>query len=229
MKWVLIAIIIFVIIFITILFSKLKVYFRYDHLNDDDHIKVEFRAWFGLIRYKIEMPLIKIDDNSPTVVVKQEKSMKQESVNKDTKQFGAQDLLNYFHDVKAILHSVVSLNRIIKKFLRKVTIRQFDWHTSFGLGDAAYTGMFTGAFWAMKGSIIGVISHFMKLKTPPNLSITPQFQFALSQTSISCIFYFRIGHAMLAGIKLMKYWKGGRTIFRTKSLSALSNNKTKSM
>ncbi|MEH7390390.1 DUF2953 domain-containing protein [Bacillus sp. JJ1474] len=229
MKWILIALAILVIIFIIILITKLKVYFHYNHHNDDDHLKIEFRAWFGLIRYKIELPLIKIDDNSPTIVVKQKKGTKDQSNKKDTRQYDADDLLNSFHDMKELLRKVVSFNKIIRKFLRKVTIQKMEWHTAFGIGDAAYTGMLTGAFWGIKGGIIGIVSHFMRLKTIPSLSITPQFQFALSKTSISCIIYFRIGHAMLAGIKLLKYWKGGRPNFKAKPLSALSNNKTKSI
>lgn len=204
-------------------------YLYFNHLNDDDHLKIEFKAWFGLIRYKIELPLIKFDDNSPTVVVKQKTGTKEEAVNKDTKQYGAEDLLDSLHDMRELLQKVISLHKIVKKFLSKITIQKLDWHTTFGIGNAAYTGMLTGAFWAIKGSIIGVVSHYMKLKSYPNLSITPQFQFALSQTSISCIFYFRIGHAMLAGIKLIKYWKGGKPNFKSKQLSALSDNKTKSI
>lgn len=229
MKWILIALAILVLIFILILITKVKVYLYFNHFNDDDHLKIEFKAWFGLIRYKIELPLIKIDDNSPTIVVKQKTGTDEEEINKDTKQFGAEDLLSSFHDMKELLQKVISLHKIVKKFLRKVTIQKMEWNTTFGLGDAAYTGMLTGAFWAVKGSLIGVVSHYMKLKSYPILSITPQFQFALSQTSISCIFYFRIGHAMLAGIKLIKYWKGGKPDFKSKRLSALSDNKTKSI
>lgn len=229
MKWFILALAILLIIIIIISITKLKVYIRYDHFNDDDHLKIEFRAFFGLIKYKREIPLIKIDDNSPSIVVKQKKGTKEETEQKETMQFGAEDLLDSLHDMKTLLESIVSLNRIVKKFLKKVTIQTFEWHTTFGVGDAAATGMLTGAFWAIKGSIIGIISHFMKLSTMPSMSINPQFQFALSQTSISCIFYFRIGHAMLAGIKLLKYWKGGRPNFRTKPFSALSNNKTKSL
>ncbi len=47
----------------------------------------------------------------------------------------------------------------------------------------------------------------------PNLSVTPHFQFAILQTQLTCIFQFRIGHAILAGLKLIKFWKGGRPQF----------------
>ena len=35
-------------------------------------LKIEFKAWFGLIKYKLNVPLIKVDDNSPSIVVEEE-------------------------------------------------------------------------------------------------------------------------------------------------------------
>ena len=57
----------------------------------------------------------------------------------------------------------------------------------------------------------------------PNISVQPQFQMAISQTSFKCMLQFRIGHAIIAGIKLLKFWKGGRPHFKSKSLSGLSS------
>lgn len=231
MKWLLITLIVLILLIITVILTKVKILLYYYHNNDNDHLKIEFKAWFGLIKYKKEIPLIKIDDNSPTIVTKETKSAGPlgNAEKKDTKQYSAEDLLHSLQDTKELLTHVVSLHRIVRKFLSKITVKELTWHSLVGIGDAAYTGMLTGALWALKGSIIGLISHYMKLKTAPAMSITPHFQFAVSQTVISCIFQFRIGHAMVAGIKLIKYWKGGMASFRTKPLSALSNDETKTV
>nr|WP_251025959.1 DUF2953 domain-containing protein [Bacillus sp. ISL-47] len=227
----LIAVIALLLLFILIIVTKLKVLLHFYHGNDNDHLKIQFKAWFGLIRYKIEVPLIKVDDNSPTLVVKEETAAgpQEDTTKNDTKQFSAKDLINSLHDTKEMINHIVSLHRIIRNFLRHVTIRKLEWHTFAGIGDAAHTGMLTGALWAIKGSIIGLVSHYMKLKAPPDITITPHFQFAVSQTAFSCMIHFRVGHAMLAGIKLIKYWKGGRPDFKTKPLSALSDDGTKSV
>lgn len=231
MKWLLIAVIALILLLILVMITKLKIYFHFYHGNDNDHLKIQMKAWFGLIRYKIEVPLIKVDDNSPTIVVKEQTAAgpQENTSDKDTKQFSAADLINSLHDTKAMLNHIVSLHKIIRKFLKHVTIRNLEWHTFAGLGDAAHTGMITGALWAIKGSILGIISHYMKLKTPPRITVTPHFQFSVSQTAISCMIHFRVGHAMFAGIKLIKYWKGGRADFRTKPLSALSDDGTKTV
>lgn len=228
MKWLLIIIGILLFLLLLIIFTKVKVYFHLYHNKDQNHIKLEFRAWFGLIKYKLDIPLVKIAENSPSVVVKEKTAAgpNENTTSKDTKEYSAETLLNSFHDTKEILEHVVSLYRIIQSFLKKITIKSLSWHTFFGVGDAAFTGMLTGAFWAVKGSLIGFISHYFRIKTAPDISITPQFQFTVSQTALTCMFHFRIGHAMLAGIKLIKYWRGGMPNFRTKPLSVLSDDKT---
>lgn len=230
MKWLLIALIAFIILSTLIMVTKLKVLFYIYHGNDNDHVKVQFKAWFGLIKYKIEIPLVKVDDNSPTLVVKEKKTAgpQENTTKEETKQFSAQELFASLHDTKELVSHIVSLHRIIRNFLGRISIRKLEWHTVVGIGDAAHTGMLTGAIWAVKGSIIGLISHYIKLKAVPDITITPHFQYAISQTAFSCMIHFRVGHAMLAGIKLIKYWKGGRPDFKLKPLSALSNDKTKS-
>lgn len=191
-------------------------------------MKIKFRAWFGLIRYTIDIPLIKIDEDSPTIVTEEEtKTGKNDKVKSEKRsQFSGEDLLNGFKDMEKLLKHVVAIHRIIRKFLKKISVRQFEWHTVIGGGEASLTGMLTGAIWAVKGTIVGIISCYFRLKVNPKLSVQPHFQLPVSQTSFQCMLVFRIGHAMFAGIKLIKYWKGGRPQFKSKLLSSLSLEKS---
>jgi len=225
LKWILIVCILLFFLIVSIFLTKLKVSIHYFHFQDDDSLKIECKAWLGLIKYRLNVPLIKVDDNSPTIVIKGEvhSGAKEETRKKNTIQYSAEDLLNSLRDMKAILEHVVSFHRILRRFLKKVNVAQVEWHSTMGVGDAAITGMLTGALWAIKGSIIGMLSHYFRLLDNPNVSVQPQFQMAISQTSFKCMLQFRIGHAIIAGIKLLKFWKGGRPHFKSKSLSGLSS------
>lgn len=216
---------------IILLFSKLTVYFNFYHGQDNDHISIKFRAWLGLIRYNIQVPLIKIDDDSPSIVVEEkvEAGREEEKKQEDRKKFTPEDFLNSIKDAEELIRNVFGLHTIIRRFLKKVAIRDIEWHTLAGIGDAAHTAVLAGIIWSAKGSLVGILSHYMRMRDMPVLSVTPHFQAAVSQTRFSCMFQFRIGQAMLAGIKLIKYWKGGMPDFRTKPLSVLSDNKTKSV
>lgn len=231
LKWLLIILIALIVLLIIVMATKVHIKFRYDHHNDNDHLKVEIKALFGLFKYKIEMPLIKIDEDSPTIQIEQEKTSGGHGnpVEKENKQYSPEDFLDRIRDFKELLQHVVSFYVIIRKFLRKVSIKEFQWHSVIGIGDAAYTGIFTGALWAIKGGLVGFLSQYIRFLDLPEMSINPSFQHAISQTSISCMFHFRIGHAMVAGLKIIKYWKGGKPKLRSKPLSSLSNDKTKTV
>jgi hypothetical protein len=227
MKWLIIVLIILFILLVTIVLTKLTVILDYYHGNDNDHLKLEFKIWFGIIKYKKEIPMIKIDDNSPTIVMKDKTKWgkNEKTSNEDEIQIDKKDIFNYFNDAKQLLLHVVKFHHIVKNFLRKVSVKRVEWHTVIGVGDAAYTAVATGGIWAIKGSIIGIISHNMKLKEMPRMTVTPYFQYTVSQTRLRCMIQFRIGQAMLAGLKLIKFWKGGRPDFKSKSLSVLSEKK----
>lgn len=230
MVWLAIALIIFILFILLIIFSKLTIYLNYFHHNENDELKIQFRIWFGLIRYTINVPLVKIDENSPSIVMKGNTKMgdssEKQSPTKEA-QITKDGIISQFTNVKEIFQHVVNVNIIVKKFMKKIVIKHFEWHSLVGVGDAAHTGVITGALWAIKGSIMGMLSHFLRLKKMPELSITPHFQLAIIQTHISCIFQFRIGYAILAGLKLIKFWKGGRP--NLKMETAYSKEKTKTV
>lgn len=209
--------------------TKIKVMINYFHAQDDDSLKIEFKALFGLIKYKMDIPVIKIDDDSAAIVTKEKLKSGQEekTVKEGRRKMTPDDLIKSFKDFNILLEHVVSLHKIIRRFLKKVKIKELEWNTLLGAGDAALTGMLTGAAWTVKSSVIAVISSYFRLQVMPQMTVQPHFQLAVAQTSFKCMLQFRIGHAMVAGIKLLKFWKGGRPKFKTKPLSALSNDKTK--
>ena len=228
--WLWLSLSVLLFLFILIIITKLTILVNYYHHNDNDDLKVEFRVWFGLIKYKLNVPLIKIDDNSPSLVVKSHSHMGEtaaENPEHKVKQITKKDVTTNLKKTKELLEKVFNLHVIVRKFFRKVTIKNLEWDSFIGVGDAAYTGMATGALWAAKGSIIGLLSQYLRLKEMPYLSVTPHFQAAVIQTRLTCMFQFRIGHAILAGLKLIKFWKSGKP--RVKRKNNVKNEKTKSV
>lgn len=189
---------------------------EYDHKHDDDHLKIEFKMWFGLIKYKLDIPLIKLDEDSPSIIFTQKvKTANDNKTNKaNVKKFTWNDFLQYLHNVKEMLIHVVGFYKIFQRFLKKVQVKEFYWSSTVGIGDAALTGMVTGAVWAIKGSIVGFLTHYLNFKIHPTLVVIPHFQQSVTITELKCMFQFRIGNAMFAGIKLLKFWKGGRPKFK---------------
>ena len=229
MGWLLTVLIIIILLLILIIFSKLTIRLNYYHHNDNDDLTVQFRIWFGLIKYTKNIPLIKIDDNSPSIVVKGNSEMGNLSENgtpTKVEQIKKEDINTYLSNTREILQHVINMNVILRKFMKRVIVKHFEWHSLVGVGDAAHTGTITGALWAFKGSIVGMLSHFLRLKEMPTMSVTPHFQLAIIQTRLTCIFQFRIGYAILAGLKLIKFWKGGRPNFKMNTANSKEKTNT---
>ncbi|TYS19939.1 DUF2953 domain-containing protein [Rossellomorea vietnamensis] len=220
---VVLALILFLVIIILI--TKLTITVSLYHGNDNDHFIIRFRAWFGLIKYKVEVPMVKLDDDGPNIVFeeKTEKGSEGKGKEKDKlKKETPEEMLASIKDFRELLQHVAGLHRIVRSFMKKVKIGDVKWQTVFGTGDAASTGTMTGLMWGAKGGVIGVMSNYMQLQSKPQLAVIPSFQKALIQTEFSCIITFRVGHAILAGIKLIKFWKGGKPKFQTKPLAVVS-------
>lgn len=229
MVWVVIIsclILLFFLLLIAVIFSKLTITIHFYHYDKQSHLSLKFKFWKWL-KYTIDIPLMEVDAENAGIKLKEEKQASGGETKDDTKEITAEDLLTSFKNMDELLKHVVSLYHIIRHFMSKIIVKQLRWHTVIGVGNAALTGVLTGGFWSVKGSILGVLSHYMKLKTRPDIAISPQFQFAVAQTSFICMIQFRIGHAMLAGFKLIKFWKGGRAHFKTSQLSVLSGDKPK--
>ncbi|MBD7935556.1 MULTISPECIES: DUF2953 domain-containing protein [Cytobacillus] len=216
----------FFLLMFAIFFSKLSITVHFYYYDKQSHLSIKLKFWKWL-KYTIDIPLMEVDPQNAEIKLKEEKTASGGETKEDSKNITAEDLLNSFKDMDELLKHVVSFYHIIRHFMSKVIVRQLRWHTVIGVGNAALTGVLTGGFWSVKGSIIGVLSHYMKLKTRPDIAISPQFQFAVAQTSFICMIQFRIGHAMLAGFKLIKFWKGGKAHFKTSQLSILSGDKPK--
>lgn len=234
LKWLLFAIFILLLLILLILITKVNVKLNYYRGQGNDDLSIELRAWFGIIRYKIKIPYIKVAEDSPTIVARKKTIKGNRAENPKEKEekkekLVAEELLNSLNDTKVLLKHVVGLHKIIRSFLRKVKVRNLQWDTEIGIGDAAITGILIGAFWAVKGSLVSIVSHYMRLIEMPKIIITPNFHQAISKTRFQCMFQVRIGHAIFAAIKLVKFWKGGRPKFKSESLSILSEDKSKTV
>ncbi|KMY51256.1 DUF2953 domain-containing protein [Peribacillus loiseleuriae] len=211
MKWFILIITILLFIFILIFITKLNIYITYSHIQKDDHFHLKLRAWGGIIRYSIKIPVIKVAEDSASLVYKKENGINANNAGKDdVKDFTVEEMLISFENMKNLIKHVFGFHILVRKFLNKVKVKTFQWHSLIGTGDAVLTGISVGGSYAIKGSIIGLLSRYIRFKEMPIYSITPDYQKASASTSFFCIVEFRIGHAIVAGIKIFRYWKGGK-------------------
>ncbi|KWW20060.1 hypothetical protein AS888_06480 [Peribacillus simplex] len=227
MKWLLLIAGCLILLLLLLMFTKIKVYIDLEHVHKNDQIQIKLSAWFGLFHYTFKVPVIKKDEGSAAITVKKEQGRKEESKKEETKKITPENLRDGFADLRTMIVHIVGFHRIVRQFTRKVKVKKFVWHSRVGTKNAAHTGMLTGACWALKGSIIGLLTSYLNFQIMPSYSVTPDFQRWQANTLISCILQFRIGQAMWTGIKLLRYWKGRKANFKSRNLARLSGDSNK--
>ncbi|MDV2684761.1 DUF2953 domain-containing protein [Alkalihalophilus lindianensis] len=205
MTWLLIILGILLVLFIILVVTKIKIEMTYKHNNDDDLLKVDVYLWWMRV-YAFEAPLIKLNDESPAIIVEEEENIAGSKSKKD-KKITIQTIIHDIHLAERWIRHIVGLNRIVRRFLRHIHFYKFDWYSEVGVGDAAFTGSVAGVVWSLKGSIVGLVGNHVKMHRMPNLSVTPHFQAVVSHTYFSCMFTFRIGHAIFVGLLIVMHWK----------------------
>ncbi len=224
MKWIMWILIFLLVLVMVILITKIKVKIRYQHIRENDEFIIKLSAWFGLLRYTIHVPVINVDLDSASIKLKENTGKSDQSKIEKDKRITPESIIDFMKNMQRLLEQVVGLHKIIRHFFKKVQVKQFEWHSRIGLGDAAHTGALVGACWAIKGSIIGLLTSTLHFRVRPLLTITPDFQENSADTTIICILRFRIGQAILTGIKLLRYWKGSKAKLITGSLVKQSGN-----
>lgn len=214
MTWYWWVLIIVLILLILISILKLNININYLHDKDNDDLKIKVSTLFGLIKFRFEVPLIAIDKESPSIVIEEEShSSLGDSEKKD--KVTPNEIARGIEKAKDFLEHIVGFHKIVKKFLKKVKVHQFSWTSVLGIGDAAHTAVLTGVVWGLKGTIVGIISNYMRLNTAPVINVQPHFQLVTSHTELTCMFSFRVGHAILAALQVVKHWKSKKQSSRS--------------
>jgi hypothetical protein len=121
-----------------------------------------------------------------------------------------------FERVKCIIAKTNLLISNTHNFLKKIRqvlsgfkILKFSWVTHIGIDDAVILGPIIGGSWILKSSMLQLFFYFFPLQTKPNIHINPEYHQNVFKTQMHCIFQFKVGYAIYAGIKLIYIYKKG--------------------
>ncbi len=88
-----------------------------------------------------------------------------------------------------------------KKLLRVISCDKLVWKTNFGVGEPALTAIVAGNLWLLKTIVYLRLMHSIKLNFKrPIYVVHPDFTNKVFEVDFSCIFRFRIGDIIVAGL-----------------------------
>lgn len=209
--------ILLVTVILIVLASKLEVRIHLTRRDADDDWSVKFRWLYGLVRYTIKIPAVRWKDGEGLELKKREVSKgKVQAKNKPV--IDSHFIKKEYRKLLDLLHNTFGLSRWIKETLKHVRCRELVWHTQLGAGGAVETATIIGLVWSLKGSIVALLSNYIKLAVQPRLQIIPHFNESRLDTVFSCIFNIRTGYAIVAGMLLLiriVRIKGGMKVWRS--------------
>ncbi|UFJ41621.1 DUF2953 domain-containing protein [Brevibacillus humidisoli] len=187
-----------------IVVTPLKIVLAYRRKSANDYLTIEVSAWFHLIRYKYEIPVLKLlaGKTGAEMSVNMERESRRKRTEK-RKKISPADIKQKVQKYKQFQQRVIDLRKTIKKMMRHVRCEEIEWHTRLGFGEAASTDALTGLVWGIKSAIVTCFSHYITMRTVPRLSVQPVWNGEQIQTQFRCILRFRLGHALVAGIRIL--------------------------
>lgn len=193
-----------------ILLTTLRIKIEYKREKENDRVHMEIQAWKGLIRYRQDIPALELQNlKIPPVTEKAWESPVNDQPllkKKSRPTQGSSEPSGRGNKLKAAIRfakHVRHFRQIVQSFLKKIKLEHFEWRTGIGTGEAADTGVFSGLIWAVKGSIVGTLSHLLTLRAAPRLRVDLAFQQPFLSTHLVCIVRLRIGHAIIAAIRML--------------------------
>ncbi|WP_226036414.1 DUF2953 domain-containing protein [Aquibacillus saliphilus] len=188
------------------LFIRIYTTIYYLYKGDTNILRVEVKM-IGIKIVNREINMVESENSSMTMKKGNDISTKDQEKS-NTSKYTPHELLSQFKKIKSLLGRVISFKSKTLIFLSKIKIHQMHWNTKVGTGDASVTGVISGAIWAVKGSIIGLLVRYMNFNVQPNIHVTPYFQQKLAYTELECIFSVRLGQTIYAIIQMIRHFQG---------------------
>lgn len=222
-RWVLVGAAVLLFGIILIIITKVSITMEIYHSAHKNHYKVRIAAWFGMISIPIEGP----NHSKESALVSKAENFVREKTEYSLDEPGIplhEKVIEKMSSLYDWAETMLGASRIARLFLRKVYIKKWQWHTMIGTGDAASTGVFAGAAWAFKSGIALLASRYTLMKAAPAHMISPSFQRACMETHFIGMIQFRLGHAILAGIRLLAYLRKNQKKLENRPISLSTEN-----
>ena len=212
-------------VFITLgglLLSKLDLVLKYSRRGSDDRFTLEFSLWRGILRWKLEVPLVEVKKTvskpdlskkafypfwrrmvpSPAFKLKAELEDKSGVLLKESEISAA------LPGPAGLARAAVRLLKIyetyrgaIHSLVRRIKVLEFSWETEVAGRDPALTGILTGLAWAAKWAVLLPLSRWAGgWGGPLKINVRPGFGGGTPSTVLYCRLEVRFYAVMCAAL-----------------------------
>ncbi|MED0677117.1 DUF2953 domain-containing protein [Aneurinibacillus thermoaerophilus] len=193
-------------------FMSVRIKIVYERTNENDRIDIEISVLKRLLKYRFTVNQLQIRSISEGIKVSERVEVGQQAPKRAKKtRITPRTIQVWQWKFARLLRNVYDLNQILRRTLENVRGEELIWKTNIGLGEASATGAVVGVVWTVKSALIALLSHYISLRARPRLYVIPDFQREMLDIYLLYILRLRIGHAIIAVIRIMiNYIRKGR-------------------
>ncbi len=180
---------------LTIAFSRVSFSLKYRRREKEDWLILEVSAFWGLFKYRIAEPAVRLGAEGETAGVELEAKAGREPTTE----------VSYFAGFPLILRLLWDWRRILARhwtalayLWRRLQVTRLEWHTVVGTGEPSTTGIVGGLMWGAADVLLR--RCFPRLTSPASVSIKSDFFTPAFSTSLDLAASFQVRHLMGAGI-----------------------------
>ena len=214
----LVALAVLVVLFLSALPLRLTLWIRRYHGDEEGAIELVYL--FGLVHWRRRLFSITgtSSDEGPAISINHETSAVNSSHRSPTMQgergseaehaeVTTEDvwrLLTHWQALKSIFDEA---KPVLRKLGHRALFRRLQVKLTVGTSDVVTTGIAYGTTWAVTMGIIGSITYWARFSQKPTVHVNADFQKATVEGSAECIVEIRLGYAILAGLRLLRVWR----------------------
>ena len=182
----------------------MPIHVKMEAKRDDqcDSVVIRLHTLYGLLKLKTEIPFINLTIVDNKLVVKYKTRIKSGKTNRLLQYFNKMITPREMKNVFNLFKEGYRYKKAFRYLISKTSVNGFKLSLTFGVGDAALTGMLAGICWILVGSILSVLFSYIDTRTE-RISINPAFDKPAFKLELGCIIHVKLGHIISTGIRML--------------------------
>lgn len=201
MVWVVIFSFLILALVFLILFTKLNILIEYKKDGHDDIFVLSIFALKGLLKYKYEIPSIRVKNKGISFSKVKEKGKKEKDVDKGKTDVKYTSFIDRFEKAKELYEKYTEIIRFLKC---RIILEKIDLNIVIGTGNAHHTAILTGLAWSFAGVLLSFFHSSLSVKEK-HIDIKSDFTGKKLKIDLYCILKVKFVHIIVIGFMVLSH------------------------
>lgn len=191
---------------VMVLFSDVRLRFRYLREGHNDEMEAEMTGLFGLVRLRRKVRTLELQPWLKGLRLRLERGgrkIRQEEGEAPELHYSRNDFRRFVRQARLLVRHMNDFKEFIAGTLQHVQVHDWQWTTRLGTGDAAETGVACGAVWGLKCAAAGAVGRWVALHSVPRIHVAPVFDAPHFRTELFFLARIRIFRLIASGVMLL--------------------------